>query len=146
MPRLRVHLEHYDESHRKWGNKLLHFFGIPLLLVSSLGLLSKLALDTGTNMAALKPNAGWVILAGAAFWYVWQDWRIGSMTTALWFACYLFGTELPAGLLGILFGIGVAAHALGHYLIEGKPPAVFSRPVALLEAPAWLVVIVARLS
>src|SRR6266446_5537582 len=62
MPRLRMHLEHYDESHRKWGNKLLHFVGIPLLLVSSLGLLSKLSLHTGSEMPALRPSAGWIAL------------------------------------------------------------------------------------
>jgi uncharacterized membrane protein YGL010W len=145
MPRLRMHLEHYDESHRKWGNKLLHFAGIPLLLVSSLGLLSKLSLHSGAEMPALRPNAGWVVLIGAGFWYGWLDLKIGSLTLALWAACYVLGSELSAVLLAVLFGIGALAHAIGHYAIEGKPPAVFSRPVAVLEAPAWLVAIGAGL-
>ena len=140
-----MHLEHYDESHRKWGNKLLHFVGIPLLLVSSLGLLSKLSLPTGSEMPALRPNAGWIVLIGAGLWYIWLDWRIGSLTIALWAICYVLGSALPAGQLAILFGIGAVAHVLGHYAIEGKPPAVFSRPVAVLEAPAWLVAICAGL-
>ena len=30
-----------------------------------------------------------------------------------------------------------------NYVFEGKPPALFSRPVAILEAPAWLLTTVA---
>ena len=145
ISRVQMHLELYDESHRKWANKLLHFFGIPILTVSSLGLLAKLALSTGTEVAALKPNAGWVALALAALWYLWLDWRIGSATIVFLVVCYAVGSELSAGVLGILFGIGAVAHAVGHYAIEGKPPAVLSRPVALLEAPLWLVAICAVL-
>ncbi|HEV3079632.1 MAG TPA: Mpo1-like protein [Gemmataceae bacterium] len=145
MPRLRMHLEHYDESHRKLGNKLLHFVGIPLLLISFLGLLSKLSLNSGAEMPALRPNAAWIVLIGAALWYIWLAWRIGFLTIALWAICYVLGSEVPAGQLAILFGIGVVAHVIGHYAIERKPPAVLSRPVAVLEAPVWLVAICAGL-
>ena len=35
-------------------------------------------------------------------------------------------------------GIGIGAHGIGHFCFERKPPAFFSKPIALLEGPAWL--------
>jgi hypothetical protein len=57
---------------------------------------------------------------------------------ALFAGGYLPGGALSTGVLAGLFAGGVAAHAIGHYGFEGEPPAVLSRPVAVLEAPAWL--------
>ena len=72
-------------------------------------------------------------------WYVWLDWRIGSLVIALFCGCYVAGSGLSADLLAALIAVGVAAHVLGHYGFEGKPPALLSNPMAVLEAPAWLV-------
>lgn len=135
---MQSHVEHYGAAHRARVNQILHFVGIPVLLISSLGLLSKASLPLDWTVPALRPNAAWVVLLGAGGWYLWQDWKVGALLTAAFAGCYVLGSGLTAGLLTALFGAGVAAHAVGHYAFEGKAPAVFSSPVALLEAPAWL--------
>jgi uncharacterized membrane protein YGL010W len=139
MPRLQARVDHYAYSHQTWPNKLLHFVGIPLLMVASLGLLAKASLPGWGGVPALQPNAAWVVLLGAGLWYVWLDWRIGILVIALFCGCYVAGSALSAGPLAALFAAGVVAHVLGHYGFEGKPPALLSNPVAVLEAPAWLV-------
>jgi uncharacterized membrane protein YGL010W len=136
--RLRPYVEDYAHSHRTPVNKALHFLGIPLLTVASLGLLSRLALPTGAEVAALEPNAAWAVLLGAGAWYVLLDWRTGLLTLTALAGCYAAGTFLTAGVLAGLFGAGVVAHVVGHYGFEGKPPALLSNPAAVLEAPLWL--------
>ena len=128
----------YAESHQSRVNKALHFVGIPLLLVASLGLLSKLALPGSAEWPALRPNAAWLLLLFAVAWYAWQDRRMGLLVGSAMVGGYAVGTPLPVGILAGLFGTGIVAHAVGHYGFEGKPPAVLSRPIAVLEAPAWL--------
>jgi uncharacterized membrane protein YGL010W len=49
-PGLRALVSPYAESHRTAGNQLLHVVGIPLIAVSTLGLLSKIPLPrTGAS-------------------------------------------------------------------------------------------------
>ena len=135
---LMSHVCRYAESHQTRVNKALHFVGIPLLLVASLGLLSKLALPGSAEWPALRPNAAWLLLLFAVAWYAWQDRRMGLLVGSVMVGGYAVGTPLPVGVLAGLFGTGIVAHAVGHYAFEGKPPALFSRPIAVLEAPAWL--------
>jgi uncharacterized membrane protein YGL010W len=132
------HVEGYAKSHGTPINKLLHFLGIPLLAIALLGLLSKLSLQQDGQPPALQPNAAWVVLLGLGFWYLWLDWRMGIPTIVLLVGCYVLGSWLSLAMLLALFGAGAGAHLIGHYGFEGKPPALLSRPVAVLEAPAWL--------
>src|SRR5437762_13775797 len=115
MPRLQAHVERYAQAHQTGPNKILHFVGIPVLMVASLGGLSKAALPGWGGAPALQPNAAWVVLLAAGVWYLWLDWRVGILTTGLFCGCYMLGSGLSPGLLVALFGAGVAAHVLGHY-------------------------------
>jgi uncharacterized membrane protein YGL010W len=135
---LMSHVCRYAEFHQTRVNKALHFVGIPLLVVASLGLLSKLALPGSAEWPALRPNAAWLLLLLAFAWYVWQDRRLGLLIGSAIVGGYAVGAPLPVGVLAGLFGTGVVAHVVGHYGFEGKPPSLLFRPVALLEAPAWL--------
>lgn len=72
----------------------------------------------------------------AALWYLRLDRATGLLTLTFLNGCYAAGSFIPTR---VLFGAGGAAHLVGHFVFEGKPPAVFTNPVAVLEAPAWLV-------
>jgi uncharacterized membrane protein YGL010W len=42
----------------------------------------------------------------------------------------------------VLFAVGATLHTIGHTFFEHKPPSIFSNPIAVVEAPAWLIAIV----
>jgi uncharacterized membrane protein YGL010W len=130
-------VDQYGESHRTPVNRALHFAGIPVLVVASLGLVSKLSLSD-EGVPALRPNAAWPLLLAACLWNLRWDWKMGLLSTAVYVGGYALGSTLSAGALWSLFGAGVVAHVIGHYGFEGKPPALFSHPVAVLEATPWL--------
>jgi uncharacterized membrane protein YGL010W len=137
--KLLAHMDHYAESHHTPVNKALHYFGIPVLTVSVLGLLAEVPLPFDWEGEAWsRPDLAWLALAGLCLWYLWQDWKVGLLVVVFLLGCYAVGRALPVAVLGVLAGAGVLAHVVGHYGFEHKPPALLTRPVAVLEAPAWL--------
>jgi uncharacterized membrane protein YGL010W len=137
-PEMRSHVGQYNESHRTPVNRALHFVGIPLFVVATMGLFSKLSLSDGEGPATWQPNAGWIALFVASAVTLWWDWKTGLLATAVYVAGYALGSTLSAGVLWTLFGAGLVAHTVGHFGFEGKPPALFSHPLAVLEATPWL--------
>jgi uncharacterized membrane protein YGL010W len=131
-PALRGHVGRYAEAHHQPTNVALHHVGIPTLAVALLGLLSRLRVRPA-------PDFGAIAVAGCGWWYLARDRRVGATSTSVLVACYVLGRQLPSPALAVLFGVGATLHAVGHYQFEGKPPALLSRPVAVLESPAWLV-------
>ncbi len=141
-PELRSRVEEYGAVHRNPVNRALHLLGIPLLGVGSLGLLSRLAVPVGAGAAALEPNVAWPAVLAALVWYAAVGRWSGLPAFAVVVACYAAGTLIPIGVLVALWFVGAAAHTVGHYGFEGKPPAVLSDPRSVLEAPAWLLALV----
>lgn len=137
--RLQQHVERYGQSHRAAGNRLFHFLGIPLLLVGSLGLLSKLGIPV--NVPGLRPDLGWAALLVAISWSLRMGGLDGVLSAGLYVAGYLLGSTLSIPILGCMTAAGVIAHLVGHFGIEHRPPALLSRPVAILEALPWLLTI-----
>ncbi len=139
-PGMQSHVGLYAASHAHRINRVLHFAGIPLIAVALLGLLGAVEFAAVAGVP-LRPSLAWPVLVAAAGWYLWQDLAAGAVVSAALVGCYLGGLLLPVWALVILFSAGVVAHGVGHYGFEGKPPALFSRPVAVLEAPAWLLAV-----
>jgi uncharacterized membrane protein YGL010W len=129
-PPLKSHIRRYAESHSHPVNRALHFVGIPLLMTSALGFLSK--------AIGRKTLPSWLVGAGAAAWYETWDRRMAVPLGVMFGACDAIGQRLSVPELGVLLAAGASLHDIGHYHFEHKPPAFFTRPVAVLEAPAWL--------
>ena len=141
--RVRQHVERYDESHRTPGNRTLHFLGIPLLLVGALGLLSKVAVPMSV-WPLFRPNLAWIALLGCVSWSIWLGGRIGVLSVAIYLGGYVLGSNLEVPHLVAIIAVGSIAHLVGHYPIERRPPAVLSRPVAVLEALPWFLATLAK--
>jgi uncharacterized membrane protein YGL010W len=131
-PVLQAHIAKYGESHCNPVNQAMHTAGIPMLMVSSLGLLARAA---DTTIGPLPPLA---VGAGAGLVYAGWDGKAAPVLAALFTTCYAAGQRLSTRQLLTLFGVGAALHAIGHYRFEHKPPSFLSRPVSVFEAPAWL--------
>lgn len=143
-PGLRLHVHRYGLSHQNAVNIGLHFVGIPVLLIASLGLLAQLALPAARLPPVLRPNAAWLALLVACVWYFYFDWRFGLVTWTTWAVAYGVGSQLSLGTCIALFLGGAATHLIGHFVFEGKPLAFFRRPVSVFEGPAWLIATWAR--
>jgi uncharacterized membrane protein YGL010W len=138
-PRLLKRVEKYGNFHRTPINRALHFAGIPLLGIASLGLLCRASLPLGIGTPALEPNLAWPALVFAAAWYLWIDGAASLFALAVVVLCYAIGSVLPIGVLLGMFTAGTVLHFIGHFGFEGKPPATFSDLRSVLDAPAWLV-------
>lgn len=128
------HVQQYAESHQSRANQFLHFLGIPTLTISILGLLAKIPLGEGP----IRVDAAWITLLAIGIWYFRQSVAAGILVSLALVACYLTGRPIPTLYLWIGFGVGVLEHLIGHLVFEHKPPAFLSHPIAILEAPAWL--------
>src|SRR5438045_4147781 len=93
-PAMRSHVSQYNESHRTPVNRALHFIGIPLFVVATLGLFSKLTWSDSEGPATLQPNAGWIALLMACAVSLWWDWRTGLLATVVYAAGYALGSTL----------------------------------------------------
>lgn len=134
-PAIRSHIEAYGRSHSNPVNQALHIIGIPAAATAVLGLLAKLTAPEW-ELAGAAPDAAWVALAIAAIWYLWADWKGGIVPLVALAVCYAAGRCLPVWMSGAFLATAALLHLIGHYGFEGKPPALLSRPVAVLEAPA----------
>jgi uncharacterized membrane protein YGL010W len=140
-PKLLAHIEHYSQAHRTPWNKALHFVGIPIIAIGLFGLLSQISLRIGAPRAAFEPNLGWIVLLVFAVHYVCWDWRAAIGPIVALSLCYACGSELSAWILAPMLLVGVVLHVIGHFRFEHKPPSLLSAPVAVIEAPAWLLAV-----
>ncbi len=119
----------YDTHHRKRGNKICHFIGIPSIVISLFGLLH--AIPGPVSPAALL----WII--GCVF-YVTLHLQLGVTMVFTTGAAFLLGTRLSIGMDWFVFIAGWVFQGIGHYVYEKKSPAFADNFIHLLIGPAYL--------
>lgn len=134
MSRLDDLFADYASYHSTAGNKICHRFGIPMIVLSLLGMLSCLDLP-GTG--------GWVdaallVIVGAAIFYFALDWRYGAVMLVVSLAAWVIGTYIPLSINVVLFVLGWILQFLGHGLYERKAPAFARNLTHLLVGPIWI--------
>src|SRR3954463_5170719 len=89
--RIDKYFNDYSSHHRTRGNKILHYFGIPMIAVSLLGLLGTLVFGPHgvTGSPFLRLDAGTALIGLTLLWYLTLDWRLalpfGLMALGLYF-------------------------------------------------------------
>ena len=129
----------YGTSHRNPVNKAIHWVCIPVIAVTTLGLLEALPHPFGES------GVHWGVLAGAAslLFYARMSWSLGlGMALAVGLGLLLNAKIGAAGLpigpvSGALFVVAWIAQFVGHK-IEGKKPSFLQDLQFLLVGPAWL--------
>jgi uncharacterized membrane protein YGL010W len=121
----------YASHHQTRGNKLCHHIGIPLIMLSLLGMLARI--EVGPIDAAIA------LIAAVELYYLILDWRLALLMLVLTAAIYLAGTALPMWLLIALFVLGWVSQFVGHSAYEKNQPAFFRNLVHLLIGPLWIV-------
>lgn len=132
---LEAYLKNYRGFHLHPGNKFCHYVGIPMIVFSSLGLLSQVGL---AGDGFFRIDAALVLWALAAMWYVFQEPKLGSA-----FSVFLLGVDLAARPISppahwVIFVLGWVLQGVGHYHYEKKSPAFYQNFEHLLVGPIWI--------
>jgi uncharacterized membrane protein YGL010W len=131
----------YRDFHTHPKNVFTHYIGIPLIVVSLLGLLSLVTFGGETLRDSLvRPDLGWLLLAVGIGFYFYLDWKIALPFSLVIIGCYLIGRSLSAS-VGILVGmqiVGWIAQYVGHLKYEKKSPAFYKNITHTLIGPLWI--------
>jgi uncharacterized membrane protein YGL010W len=125
----------YSEYHRTAGNKLFHRLGIPLIVLSLLGMLARVGLF---RAGAFAVDLGMVLLVASALFYIALDWKLGAAMAVVSAAFYVTGRFLPLWLNVALFILGWIFQFIGHAVYEKNSPAFSRNLVHLLVGPLWI--------
>ena len=124
-PKLAPWLAEYAQDHRARGNQLCHMAGIPLVVLSTLGLL-------------LPVHAALPVLSAAALWYLAMDWRIALAFAPVLAAFYVLATRLSLPVHAALFVLGWVCQFVGHIVYEKRSPAFFKNLLFLPIGPLFI--------
>ena len=137
--RLKKMFRDYDSTHRTRGNKICHYIGITSIVVTLLGLLSRITFSGAeVEMQLFRLDGAIIFIALALMINFYWDWKI----TIPYFFCvmglYLIGRTLPGPVLWSFFVFGWIMQFVGHYVYEKKSPAFYENLLHLFIGPMWI--------
>lgn len=147
MRKIDLLLEEYGESHQNQTNKLIHWFCVPAIFFSVVGLI--FSIPTGFLPSALPflgSFANWATLVLALILIYYVSLSAPLTLGMLFFSAICLALAnfislyFPGKLWAISLGIFVIAWIIqffGHK-IEGKKPSFFKDIQFLMIGPAWL--------
>ncbi|HEV8660435.1 MAG TPA: Mpo1-like protein [Thermoanaerobaculia bacterium] len=136
MPDLNALFDDYASYHRTAGNKRFHRFGIPLIMLSLLGMLARVEIIA---IDSLRIDAAVVLLFASAAYYIVLDWVLGLAMLAVSIIFYIAGAALPMSVNIALFILGWILQFIGHSVYEKNRPAFLRNLLHLLIGPLWIV-------
>lgn len=125
----------YAAYHQTAGNKFFHRLGIPMIMLSLIGMLTQVPL---IDVATVKVDLAMILIAAAAAYYVVIEWRLAIAMIAISVAFYFIGAAIPLFINATLFVLGWIFQFIGHRVYEHKNPAFFRNFVHLLIGPLWI--------
>ena len=135
MQSIAAYFADYADYHRTKGNKAFHRLGIPMIMLTLIGMLTRVTLYRG---ASFRLDAAMLLIVVAELWYVTLEWRLALamlvVSVAFWFA----GAAMPMWLNVALFVLGWIFQFVGHSVYEKRQPAFFRNVTHLLVGPLWI--------
>ena len=125
----------YAAFHQTAGNKLFHRLGIPMIMLSLIGMLTQVPL---VDVATIRIDVAMLLIAAAAAYYFVIEWRLAIAMIAISVAFYFIGAAIPFWINVALFVLGWIFQFIGHKVYEHKNPAFFRNFVHLLVGPLWI--------
>jgi len=132
---LRSQFADYAAHHVTPGNRLCHSVGIPLIVLTSFALLSKVALF---SVGGLTVTLAEVVVVAATLYYLTLDTPLALMMAGASALLLVLGRALPVWLSASLFAFGWVLQFVGHYVYEKRSPAFFRNLAHLLVGPLWI--------
>ena len=144
MTKVQQLLDAYGESHQNWTNKLIHWFCVPGIMFSLMGMLYAIPFPGGRSLFG---NWAAIVILLALVYYL-------RLSLTLFFGFLIIGGLLVWGNHALFqaHGMGAMRHfyiSLGIFVvfwigqfighkIEGKKPSFLEDIQFLLVGPAWL--------
>ena len=138
-------LEAYGESHQNPTNKLIHWFCVPVITFTLLGLLALINYEFSFNGSIYNINLASILFIIAIIFYLRLSISItigmflftGICLTYINKLESIFEIQLLVKYYLFIFVIAWIGQFIGHK-IEGKKPSFFEDIQFLLIGPAWL--------
>ena len=130
MQNIRLLFADYASYHQTKGNKWFHRFGIPMIMLTLIGMLVRVKLG--------PVDAAMILIALASLYYLVLEWKLGLAMIAVSVAMYLAGAAIPMAVNIGFFILGWILQFIGHSVYEKKQPAFFRNFVHLLVGPLWI--------
>lgn len=132
---LRSHFADYSAFHGTAGNKLCHYVGIPLIVLSVFALLAQIPL---LPVGGFTVTLAEVVILLSTVYYLTLDARLALLMLVASLGLDAVGRVLPPALAWGLFVLGWVFQFVGHYVYEKKSPAFFRNFAHLLVGPLWI--------
>ena len=116
----------YASHHQTKGNKWFHRFGIPLIMLSGIGMLTRV------------PIAAIALIVASEIVYAILDWRLAAIMLVVSAAFYFAGAMIPFWINAALFVAGWILQFVGHSVYEKRQPAFLTNAMHLLVGPLWI--------
>lgn len=121
----------YASHHQTKGNKLFHRIGIPLIVLTMIGMLA--------HVPVYGPlTAGILLIVAGEFVYFRLEWRLALAMLIVCSAMYFAGLWMSVWLNLALFVLGWIFQFVGHSVYEKKAPAFLTNVTHLLVGPLWI--------
>jgi uncharacterized membrane protein YGL010W len=116
----------YASHHQTKGNKWFHRVGIPLIMLSGIGMLARV------------PIAAIALIVGSEIVYAILDWRLAAIMLVISAAFFFVGAAIPFWINVALFVVGWIFQFVGHSVYEKRSPAFLTNALHLLVGPLWI--------
>jgi len=140
--RLQHYFEEYQSFHQNPTNRMLHWVGVPLLILGLLGLLSFLQFGPPFLGNLMAWDAGLILCMVSVLFYFWVNWPLGLPFSLVFIGFYICGKQLMLAhawpLLGGLFLAGWILQIVGHSQFEKRAPAFLKSGEHILIGPLWI--------
>lgn len=139
-------LSEYGESHQNATNKLIHWFCVPTIYFTIIGLLYSIPVEFG-SIASIKINIGSIVAVLVFIYYSLLSVKVALGMLLFTIGClglseFIF--QSTGGSLGlaitciILFVLSWILQFYGHH-VEGKKPSFIKDLQYLMIGPAWVI-------
>ena len=145
MRKIDLLLSEYGESHQNITNKIIHWFCVPAIFFSVVGLIAAIPSGIVQSLLGENPYANWatVMLVVTLAYYVTLSIPLSAGMMLFGALClYLARVIAESGYSLWMVSLGIFAVAwviqfYGHH-VEGKRPSFLKDVTFLLIGPAWL--------
>jgi uncharacterized membrane protein YGL010W len=120
----------YASYHQTKGNKTFHRLGIPLIMLSLIGMLARAGVG--------HVNAAVALIVVSEIVYFMLEWRLAVAMLVVSVAFYFAGAAIPLWINMALFVLGWIFQFIGHSVYEHKSPAFLTNVLHLLVGPLWI--------